>query len=137
MIGAGGVARAIGYGIIQKKGKLTILNRTKSKAKRLAKELKCKAGGLNKLNKLDNVDIIINATSIGMFPNINNTPIKKQTLKKTISKKAVVFDTVYNPRKTKLLKEAKKLGCNIVEGNDMFVNQAKEQFKLFIGRELR
>jgi len=137
MIGAGGVARAIGYGIMQKKGKLMILNRTKSKAKRLAKELKCKAGGLNRLKKQRDIDIIINATSIGMFPKINKTPIKKQTLKKIINKKAVVFDSVYNPRKTKLLKEAKKLGCNIVGGYDMFINQAKEQFRLFTRRELR
>ncbi len=136
MIGAGGVARAIAHGIIQKKGKLIILNRTKSKAKRLAKELKCSSGGLNKLNSLNNVDIIINATSIGMFPNINNTPIKKQTLKKIINKKTVVFDTIYNPQKTKLLKEAKELGCNIVGGYDMFINQAKEQLKIFTGRQL-
>lgn len=133
MIGAGGVARAIGYGIIQKKGKLTILNRTLNKAKKLAKELKCNSGSLTQLKNQKNIDIIINATSIGMFPNINKTPIKKEILKKIISKKAVVFDSVYNPRNTKLLKEAKKLDCNIVSGYDMFINQAKEQFKLFIG----
>jgi len=136
IIGAGGVARAIGYGIIQKKGKLTILNRTTSKAKRLAKELNCKGAGLNQLKDIHDIDIIINATSIGMHPNINKTPIKKQTLKNIINKNTVVFDSVYNPKKTKLLKEAKKLSCNIVGGYDMFVNQAKEQFKLFTGRQL-
>lgn len=134
MIGAGGVARAIGYGIIQKKANLTILNRTVSKAKKLAKELKCSSGSLKEIKKQKNADIIINATSIGMFPNINKTPIKKQTLKKIIKKNTLVFDSVYNPKKTKLLKEAKKLGCNIVGGYDMFINQAKGQFKLFTGR---
>ncbi len=134
MIGAGGVARAIGYGIIQKKGKLTILNRTASKARKLAKELKCKAGSITKLKNQKNTDIIINATSIGMFPKINKTPIKKQILKNITSKKTVVFDSVYNPKNTKLLKEAKQLRCSIVGGYDMFINQAKEQFKLFTGR---
>ena len=64
MIGAGGVARAIGYGVTQKKGNLIILNRTVSKAKKLCKELKCSSGSLAQLNKLSNIDIIINATSI-------------------------------------------------------------------------
>ncbi len=132
MIGAGGVARAIGYGIVQKKGKLIVLNRTTKKAKKLAKELKCKGGGLNILKEQRNIDIIINATSIGMFPDMSKTPIKKEMLKKIISKKVVVFDSVYNPKKTKLLKESKKLGCNVIGGYDMFISQAEEQFKLFI-----
>jgi len=137
MLGAGGVARAIGYGIIQKKGKLTILNRTTKKAKKLAKELKCSSGSLKELKNQKNIDIIINATSIGMFPDINKTLIKKQTLKKIISKNTIVFDSIYNPGKTKLLKEAKKLCCNIIVGYDMFLNQAKEQFRLFTNRELK
>ena len=137
MIGAGGVARAIAYGIINKKGDLIILNRTVSKAKKLARELRCKAGGLDKLNRLNSIDIIINATSIGMIPKVNRTPISKNILKKITAKKAVVFDTVYTPINTKLLKDAKKLGLNIVNGYDMFIKQAKEQFKLFTGEELK
>jgi 3-dehydroquinate dehydratase/shikimate dehydrogenase len=131
MIGAGGVARAIGYGIVQKKGKLVVLNRTMKKAKKLARELKCKGGGLNRLKEQRNIDIIINATLIGMFPDVNKTPIKKKILKKIVNKRAVVFDSVYNPKKTKLLKESKRLGCNIIGGYDMFINQAEEQSKLF------
>ena len=71
-----------------------------------------------------------------MSPNINQTPIKKQTLKKIIQKNTIIFDTVYNPKKTKLLKEARELGCNIVGGYDMFIAQAKEQLKLFTGGSL-
>ena len=137
MIGAGGVARAIGYGVTQKKGNLIILNRTVSKAKKLCKELKCSSGSLAQLNKLSNIDIIINATSIGMHPYVNKTPIKKELLKKIIKKNTVVFDSIYNPKNTKLLKEAKKINCNTISGYDMFINQAKEQFKLFTGRELK
>ena len=136
MIGAGGVARAISYGIKDKGGKLIILNRTASRAKSLGNELKCEYGGLDKLDKVMGVDAIINATSIGMVPNINEMPIGKDKLKRIAKKGTLVFDSVYNPRKTKLLKEAEKLGCNIADGYDMFINQADEQFKLFTGRRL-
>jgi 3-dehydroquinate dehydratase / shikimate dehydrogenase len=136
MVGAGGVARAIGYGIIKEKGKMTILNRTAKKAEKLARELRCNSNKLSQIKNQKNTDIIINATSVGMYPNINKTPIKKQTLKKIISKKTVVFDSIYNPEKTKLLKESKQLGCNVIGGYNMFINQAKEQFKLFTGRGL-
>lgn len=133
MIGAGGVARAIAFGIVRKGGKLLILNRTLKKAKKLAKELKCKAAKLNIINKLKDIDIIINATSIGMHPKINQTPIKKEILRKIINKKTLVFDSVYTPRKTKLLKDSKNLSCNIIDGYEMFINQAKEQSRLFRG----
>ncbi|MBW2974676.1 shikimate dehydrogenase, partial [Candidatus Woesearchaeota archaeon] len=132
----GGVARAIGYGIIQRKGKLIIMNRTGSKARKLAKELNCVAEPLSALNAKDNtainnIDIIINATSIGMFPLINKTPIKKSALKRIINKNTLVFDSVYNPKNTKLLKESRQLGCNTIGGYDMFINQAEEQMRLF------
>ncbi|MBU1004351.1 MAG: shikimate dehydrogenase [Nanoarchaeota archaeon] len=136
MIGAGGVARAIGYGVKGKGGRLIILNRTVSRAKSLGNELKCEYGGLDKLNKIDKVDIIVNATSIGMVPKVNEMPLGKDKLRRIIKKGALVFDSVYNPRKTKLLKEAEKLGCNTADGYDMFINQADEQFKLFTGRRL-
>jgi len=130
IIGAGGVARAIAFGIIKEKGNLTILNRTEKKAKRLGKELKCISGGLDRLKNLKEIDMIINATSTGM--NENKSPVKKQLLKKIMKKNAVVFDSVYTPPKTRLLRDAKSLRLKTVSGLDMFINQAKEQFKLFI-----
>jgi len=135
MIGAGGVARAIAFGIVSKGGNLIILNRTVSKARKLADELKCDYGDLDKMKGLKGVDIIINATSIGMHPDVNKTPISKDVLRKIINKKTVVFDSVYNPIMTKLLKEAKTFKCKIIAGVEMFVNQAAEQFKLFTGRK--
>jgi len=131
LIGSGGVARAIAFGIKNEKGKLIILNRTVKKAKKLAKEIKCKGDGLDKLKRQNNIDIIINGTSIGMFPNENKTPIDNDILKKIVKKSTVVFDSVYNPEKTKMLKDASSLGCKIVSGDKMFINQAKEQLKLF------
>ena len=131
LIGAGGAARAIAFGAKREGGKLMILNRTISKAKRLAKELGCGFGQLDKINNLENIDILVNATSIGMWPNTNKSPVKN----KKILKNMVVFDTVYNPVMTKLLKDAKANGCGIINGVEMFINQAAAQFELFTGRK--
>jgi 3-dehydroquinate dehydratase/shikimate dehydrogenase len=129
ILGAGGAARAIAFGIKQKKGNLIILNRTVKKAEKLAKELKCAFGGL-KLSYL-NVDCLINTTSIGMFPKVNESLVNKKLLKNM-----VVFDAIYNPRMTKLLKDAKSNKCKIILGAEMFVNQATEQLKLWSGKNV-
>ncbi len=132
IIGAGGVARAIAYGIVKNKGNLIILNRTVSKAKKLAKELNCLWGSLDDLISLREIDVVINATSLGMFPKIEETPINKKILRKITKRGSVIFDSVYNPKKTKLLKDAEKLGLITISGYSMFINQAKEQFRLFL-----
>jgi 3-dehydroquinate dehydratase/shikimate dehydrogenase len=67
-----------------------------------------------------------------MHPKINETPILKKLLRKNMT----VFDTVYNPAETLLLKQAKETGAKTVSGLDMFINQAAEQFKLFTGRTI-
>jgi len=131
IIGAGGAARAIAYGIKEEKGKLIILNRTISKAEKLAKELGCEYGSLDKLGGIKNINILINATSIGMRPSVNESPVKNNKLLKEM----VVFDTVYNPAMTKLLKDAKANGCKVINGVEMFINQAAAQFELFTGRK--
>ncbi|MBW2979965.1 shikimate dehydrogenase [Candidatus Woesearchaeota archaeon] len=135
MIGAGGVARAVVFGIKQEQGDLIIVNRTVEKAKKLSKELDCDYGPLSMLKGIDNVDILINCTSIGMHPAVNKTPINKKLLKKIMKKNAVVFDTVYNPLETKLLKDSKSIGCKTIRGVDMFVNQAAAQFNLWTNKK--
>lgn len=130
LLGAGGVARAIAFGINEKKGKLIILNRTIKKAEKLAKEIGCEFGNLDKINEIK-PEILINCTSIGMFPDINRSPVNKKLLKKM-----VVFDTIYNPENTKLLKAAAKNGCKTISGVEMFINQARQQFKLWTGKEI-
>ncbi|MEW5693937.1 MAG: shikimate dehydrogenase [Candidatus Hydrogenedentota bacterium] len=128
MLGAGGVARAIGYGIVNKKGNLIIYNRTIKKGKRLACELNCQFKPIEEI-RWDKVDILINSTSVGMTPFINESPIDIKYLKNI-----VVFDTVYNPRITRLLRLAKKKGCVIIQGISMLINQAEKQFELWTGR---
>ncbi len=130
LLGAGGVSRAIAWGIIERGGKLTILNRTLSKARQLAAELGCRSGGIDELKNLD-CQIFINGTSLGMAPNIEETPVSSDFLRPDL----VVFDTVYNPAQTRLLKEARAQGCRTISGLEMFVRQAAAQFKLWTGLE--
>ena len=128
MIGAGGVARAIGYGMIHEKGKLTIVNRTTEKGKLLAEELGCKFDSVDDI-EWSKIDLLINATSIGMTPKINESPIDGRFLKNMI-----VFDSVYNPLITKMLSMAERNGCTTISGLKMFVYQAALQFELFTGQ---
>ncbi len=76
-------------------------------------------------------DVVVNCTPVGMHPNVDETPFNKSNLKPTM----VVFDTVYNPESTLLLKEARSHGCRIVTGVEMFIRQAALQFFLFTGKE--
>jgi 3-dehydroquinate dehydratase/shikimate dehydrogenase len=126
VIGAGGVARAIVAGLSDADSKIKIYNRTLQKAERLAAEFNCDFEPLDDLPSVD-AKLLINCTSIGMHPNIDQTPLPRECLKKDI----VVFDTVYNPAETLLLKQAKETKAKTIDGLSMFVNQALAQFKLF------
>jgi 3-dehydroquinate dehydratase/shikimate dehydrogenase len=130
VVGAGGVARAIVAGLTDAKAKVVIYNRTLERAKNLAREFKCDYAGLDGLKKLK-TKLVINCTSIGMFPDIDKTPVDVKFLNKDMA----VFDTVYNPAETLLLKQAKSLGCKTISGLDMFISQAAGQFKLFTSKE--
>ena len=76
-------------------------------------------------------DILVNCTSVGMHPNVDESPIHPSFLKPGLT----VFDTVYTPETTLLVKEARDRGCNVVTGVELFVRQAALQFQLFTGRE--
>ena len=129
LLGAGGAARAIAFGLKEKGADLTILNRTVKKAEMLASEINCQYGGLEFLESLQ-PDVLINTTSLGMYPKMDDTPVKKEFLKNML-----VFDIVYNPLKTRLIKEAEQNGCTTIMGLEMFVNQAALQFELWTGKK--
>jgi 3-dehydroquinate dehydratase/shikimate dehydrogenase len=80
---------------------------------------------------IPDTEIIVNCTPVGMHPNVDETPFNKSVLKPAM----IVFDTVYNPESTLLLKEAKSHGCRVVTGVEMFIRQAALQFLLFTGKE--
>jgi 3-dehydroquinate dehydratase/shikimate dehydrogenase len=130
VIGAGGVARAIVAGLSDTGANIRIYNRTVKKAKWLAAEFGCEFHGLDELKNLD-AKLVINCTSIGMHPNVKQTPLPEQYLKKGMA----VFDTVYNPAETLFLQQAKKKRLKRIDGLSMFVNQAMAQFKLFTAKD--
>ena len=126
VVGAGGVARAIVAGLSDAGAEVKIYNRTLEKAERLAGEFNCKFAPLNELRSLD-AKLVINCTSVGMHPRVDATPVPEESLKRDMA----VFDTVYNPAQTLLLKQAKNKKAKTIDGISMFVNQAMAQFKLF------
>jgi 3-dehydroquinate dehydratase/shikimate dehydrogenase len=130
IIGAGGAARAIVAGLTDAGAKIKIYNRTVEKAEKLAAEFNCNFAGLDDLPNVD-AKLLINATSIGMHPDIDATPLPKEYIKKDM----VVFDTIYNPPQTLFLKQAKAKKAKTISGLSMFINQAAAQFKLFTGQD--
>ncbi len=126
IIGAGGAARAIAFGLKEKGCDITIYNRTLERAERLSNDVGCEFKGFEEIGGL-NSDILINSTSIGMSPKVDESPVPKNVLKKGM----IVFDAVYNPIETRLLREAKEQGCHAISGLAMFINQAAEQFRLW------
>lgn len=130
ILGAGGAARAVGYGIASEGGKVTILNRTKQRGEKLAADL---GTDFYLLEDFENVkcDILINTTSLGMSPSLNGIPVEK----KYLSKAMIVMDIIYNPLRTRLLKVAQEMGCATINGVEMFVYQGACQFELWTGKK--
>ncbi|SRR5258708_2222304 len=130
ILGAGGAARAAIYAATSKGAKVTIYNRTVSHAEELAKEFAGKAFSLHDMQRIQEADIIINTTSVGLHPHENETPLDK----KYILKKHIVFDVVYTVHgTTRLLDEAKNQGATTISGIEMLLHQGLEQFELFTG----
>jgi 3-dehydroquinate dehydratase/shikimate dehydrogenase len=129
VVGAGGVSRAIVAGLTDAGARVTIYNRTVERAQELAREFGGESGGLDRLSGM-NAKLLINCTSIGMHPKVEATPVPAEYLKPDMT----VFDTIYNPAETLLLKQAQQKGAKTIDGVAMFVNQAAAQFHLFTGQ---
>ncbi len=143
MFGAGGAARAVAFYLLTEINEFYIVNREEDF--NLADQLKqnlsqyydkpistIKLENEEKVRKtLNNSDILINTTPVGMHPHSDNTPVKKEWLHSSL----FVFDVVYNPMETKLLREAKEVGCKTQSGINMFVNQGWLAFKWWTGKE--
>ena len=130
VIGAGGGARAIGFGLKQEGGIVTIINRTESRGEKLARDLGCRFRPLAELKELP-YQIVVNATPAGMTPDVNSMPLAPRL----IDPEMIVMDMVYNPLQTRFLKEAQSIGCTIVDGVSMFVHQGAVQFELWTSRK--
>lgn len=130
LLGAGGVARALAHGLHQAGALVIIANRTAARAENLAEEVGCRAVDWAARHSVL-AEIVINCTSVGMFPNTDESPLHNSYLRPGL----MVFDLVYNPENTLLIKEARDRGCQVLTGVDMFVRQAALQFKLFTGQD--
>ncbi|KAL8171268.1 hypothetical protein V2J09_023072 [Rumex salicifolius] len=131
VVGAGGAGKALAYGGSAKGARVVVANRTFEKAVDLAGKVNGKAIRLTELNDFHPEEgmILANTTSVGMKPNVDVTPISKEALKHY----SLVFDAIYTPKLTRLLREAQETGLTTVYGTEMFINQAFVQFQNFTG----
>ena len=127
IIGAGGTAKAIGHGVVERGGRLTLTyNRNRERAQNLAKDLNAEMISVREVGERP-VDVIINCSPVGMSPHDGETPVSSRFL----SEGMVVFDSVYNPPETRLIREARQAGCMVIPGVELFLNQAAAQFELW------
>jgi len=139
ILGSGGVARALCYILSEEAEKIILTDIIEERAVNLAKEVKDKMNVevIGKLSSETNIkeeikdtDILINATPLGMYPKVNATPISKELLKSNL----FVFDVIYNPLETKLMREAAEIGCKTLGGLDMLINQGVLAFEWWTGK---
>lgn len=140
VLGAGGAARAVLWGLCKRRAEyITIGARNQQKAEALAKDF-LNYGNVEGFDWLSDdfndiiktADILINTTPLGMFPNVDDMPPINLKL---LPKGALIYDIVYNPVETKLLKTAKELGFLTLSGLSMLLLQGKESYRLFTGEE--
>ena len=127
MLGAGGAARAAVFGLRERGAEVSILNRTAGPAQKLARQARARAIKRSDLKKLS-FDVIINATPVGMGRS-KESPLKPEEIKARF-----VFEMIYDPVETRLVKHAKAKGIEVIPGIEMFVHQAARQFEIWTGK---
>lgn len=129
VLGAGGVSRALVYGLKRRGADVVVASRTDSKATDLAALFGARSVAWEARHTIRPV-LIVNGTPVGMHPVVDESPLDTRHLLHD----QTVFDTVYNPEQTLLIKQARETGCQTITGIDMFVGQAALQFRLFTGQ---
>ncbi|PYX58100.1 MAG: shikimate dehydrogenase [Acidobacteria bacterium] len=127
VLGAGGAARAAVFGLKERGCEVYILNRTTGPAKKLARQARARTVKRADLKKLS-FDVIVNATPVGMG-NTRETPLQEHEINARY-----VFDMIYDPAETRLLKLARERGAQVIPGIEMFVQQAARQFEIWTGK---
>lgn len=131
VLGAGGVSRAIAWGLKREAARVTIANRTFERGKALAEELGVECVRWHELPAA-RAQIIVNGTSVGMTPDVESSPVDPALFGKDM----VAMDTVYTPRNTRFLRDAQARGADVIDGVEMFVRQANHQFRIWTGRPI-
>ena len=139
LLGAGGAARAIAFALAKEVGELVLLNRTPEKTfalaegltRRFHKKVTADSFSPSTLKKsLQDADVLINATSVGMHPHASLSLVEPELLKPSLT----VMDIVYNPLETKLTKDARAAGAKVVSGLEMLIYQGAASFELWTGK---
>jgi shikimate dehydrogenase len=139
LLGGGGAAKTIAYALAKEVDELTILNRSPEKSKALTETLSREFNkqiftGLLEPSaiqeSLQNADVLINASSVGMHPDAAHSLVEPQLLRRDLT----VMDIVYNPVKTKLAKDAEKAGAKVVSGIEMLIHQGAASFEIWTGK---
>jgi 3-dehydroquinate dehydratase/shikimate dehydrogenase len=133
VVGAGGAGRALAFGAAAKGARVVVVNRSRQRAEELVAALPAGTAEVAGWEELQagrvRGDVLGNSTSLGMAPNVEETPVPAAALQGY----QLVFDAVYTPLWTRLLRDARDAGCAVVDGLQMFVGQAVDQFELFTG----
>lgn len=134
VLGSGGAARAIAFGLEDYNVKTIIAARSQQKAKLITDNLtNASYINIDNLKNIDKIDILINATSVGMYPKIDVCPVSDEVINLASS----VFDAVYNPHETVFLQKANALDKKVVYGIDMLVFQAVKAHELWYGGKFK
>jgi 3-dehydroquinate dehydratase/shikimate dehydrogenase len=133
VVGAGGAARAAVFGLKEKGAEVFVVNRTVATAQKLAREAKAKTAKREQLAK-SSFDVIINATPVGMRTERERKAGAQTVLEPNEINARLVFDLVYNPIDTPLIRAAREKGIPVVTGVEMFVHQGARQFEIWTGK---
>ncbi|MBY0228555.1 MAG: type I 3-dehydroquinate dehydratase [Gemmataceae bacterium] len=128
VLGAGGVARAVAHALHSQGALVTVANRTSDRGGDLADEVEGRHVEWSARHSVV-CDLVVNCTSVGMHPNVDDSPLHPSFLRPGL----IVFDTVYTPEQTLLVKQARERGCHVITGVELFVRQAALQFEYFLG----
>lgn len=141
ILGAGGSAKAIAFALAGAGCDLVIANRTRERAEDLSKALngvvgqgKSRAVGLDGevlAEVIREADLLVNTTSVGMYPDIDSIPVDPELLHSGLS----VYDLVYNPPETRLTAQARKRGCRAMTGIKMLVHQGALSLEMWTGQK--
>jgi shikimate dehydrogenase len=130
LLGAGGAARAIAFGLHERRAQVTIANRDRAKAAALAAETGARAAGLDEASHAGDYDVVVNATSVGQSGSEAVSLVPSAALREG----QIILDIVYKPLRTPLIEAARSRGATAILGARMLLHQAASQFELYTGR---